>query len=309
MDIRQLNYFVQVADCGSYSIASQKLFVSQPALSKAIKSMEDELGITFFYTHNRRQHLTYEGQAFYEKASRLVRDYNSLLDTSYKDADILAGHLSIGLSAAAGTALFGYISPKFSQKYPLVEFSLSEKSPLLLKEDVFKRDIDAAYLDATYISKEETELFDIIKIGTSDLVAVVHSSDPLSSADMVSLSDLDGKDMVFYKSDDTSMALRSYDSESTLFRPNIKMGSSQWYLLLSIVESGRAMTIVPYCIYDWMKRPDLVALPIDSPRAKRPIAIITKKGESRSRVLNLFLDFASDEKNYEDFSTPLEMEK
>jgi DNA-binding transcriptional LysR family regulator len=73
MDIRQLNYFIQVADCGSYSLASQKLFVSQPALSKTIKNMEEELGITFFYTYQRRQHLTDAGQAFYDKASHLVK--------------------------------------------------------------------------------------------------------------------------------------------------------------------------------------------------------------------------------------------
>ena len=50
MDVKQLNYFVQIAKYGSYSLASQKLYISQPALSKVIKNMEEEMGFTFFYT-------------------------------------------------------------------------------------------------------------------------------------------------------------------------------------------------------------------------------------------------------------------
>lgn len=51
MDIRQLAYFVQIAECGSYSLASQKLYITQPALSKVIKNMEEEMGFPFFYTY------------------------------------------------------------------------------------------------------------------------------------------------------------------------------------------------------------------------------------------------------------------
>ena len=51
MDVKQLNYFVQIAKYGSYSLASQKLYISQPALSKVIKNMEEEMGFTFFYTY------------------------------------------------------------------------------------------------------------------------------------------------------------------------------------------------------------------------------------------------------------------
>ena len=78
MDIRQLHYFIQVADCGNYSKASQKLFISQPALSKTIKNMEEEMGFTFFYTHQRKQHLTDAGQAFYDKKGlNMIRRFSA----------------------------------------------------------------------------------------------------------------------------------------------------------------------------------------------------------------------------------------
>lgn len=77
MDIRQLNYFVQVADCGSYSKAAQKLFISQAALSKTIKNMEEEMGFAFFYTHQRKQLLTEAGQAFYDKTVHFLGENRS----------------------------------------------------------------------------------------------------------------------------------------------------------------------------------------------------------------------------------------
>ena len=137
MDIRQLHYFIQVADCGNYSKASQKLFISQPALSKTIKNMEEEMGFTFFYTHQRKQHLTDAGQAFYDKAVHILKEYEALMNTEYEDTGVVSGHLTIGLSAAAGPALFAHVSPKFTSIYPLIDISLIEKDSSIIQEEVF----------------------------------------------------------------------------------------------------------------------------------------------------------------------------
>ena len=58
MDIRQLRYFMAVAKAGSYSAAAAELNVAQPTLSISVRNLEQELGVTLFYTFDRRQHLT-----------------------------------------------------------------------------------------------------------------------------------------------------------------------------------------------------------------------------------------------------------
>ena len=58
MDIRELKYFAQIAKDGNFSTAAAKLSISQPALSKVIQKMEDQLGVSLFYTFQRRQKLT-----------------------------------------------------------------------------------------------------------------------------------------------------------------------------------------------------------------------------------------------------------
>ena len=198
MDIRQLNYFVQVADCGNYSLASQKLFVSQPALSKTIKNMEDELGFTFFYTYQRKQKLTDAGQAFYEKAVKLLKEYDELMQMTYDEAGIDKGHVNIGLSTAAGPALFGHIFPDFREKYPLIEFSLIEKDTNILKDEILRKDIDVAIIDLRHISPDERDLYDIVELVTSDIVIAACVDNPLAKYEAISYSDLDGKNFILY---------------------------------------------------------------------------------------------------------------
>ena len=72
MDIKQLNYFMAVAQAGSFSKAAENLTVSQPTLSVAVKKLEEELGVRLFYSFNREQRLTDEGLRLMNGARRLM---------------------------------------------------------------------------------------------------------------------------------------------------------------------------------------------------------------------------------------------
>ena len=307
MDIRQLHYFIQVADCGNYSKASQKLFISQPALSKTIKNMEEEMGFTFFYTHQRKQHLTDAGQAFYDKAVHILKEYEALMNTEYEDTGVVSGHLTIGLSAAAGPALFAHVSPKFTSIYPLIDISLIEKDSSIIQEEVFKRNIDAAFVDLYYLNSEDSSLFDIFEVAKSELVAVVSTDNPLSEKKRIYFDDLDGKDIIFFQSDESSFGLLSIDLRSSKARPKMVMSSSQWHLIFDLVEADYGITIAPYYIYSKLSNPKLKAIPFDEPSSKRSIALITKKDENRSRALKAFIEFTSNKELYADLADKLKL--
>ena len=305
MDIRQLNYFIQVADCGSYSKAAQKLFISQPALSKTIKNMEEEMGFTFFYTHQRRQHLTDAGQAFYDKAVHFLKEYEALMSAEYEDTGIISGHLTIGISAAAGPALFAHISPKFTSIFPLIDISLIEKDSSIIKEEVFKRNIDAAIIDLYYLNNEELSLFDIFEVAESELVAVVSKDNPLAGETSITYDDLDSKDIIFFQSDESSFGLFSVDLRASKARPKIVLSSSQWHLIFDLVEADYGITIAPYYIYSKLRNSRLKAIPFNETSSKRSIALITKKDANRSKALKAFIEFTSDKDLYSDLTPKL----
>ena len=82
MDIKQLNYFMAVAQAGSFSKAAENLTVSQPTLSVAVKKLEEELGVRLFYSFNREQRLTDEGLRLMNGARRLMDVYQQTVASS-----------------------------------------------------------------------------------------------------------------------------------------------------------------------------------------------------------------------------------
>ena len=308
MDIRQLNYFVQVADCGNFSLASQKLFVSQPALSKTIKNMEDELGFVFFYTYQRKQRLTDAGQAFYDKAVKLLKEYDELMEMTYDEAGIDKGHINIGLSTAAGPALFSQIYPKFREKYPMIDFTLVEKDTNLLKEEILRKDPEVAIIDTKHIHPDEEDLFDIYNLVRSDIVLVTSVDNPLAKYESIKYSDLNGKDLILYNKNPSMSDQLSSDIKRANSKPNVVFSSSQWYLIFELVAANIGVVTPPYYIYDKLKNDKITAIPLEESEGRRSIGLIAKKDDNRSRACRTFIEFASDKSLYEDMADRLYMD-
>lgn len=304
MDIRQLNYFIQVADCGSYSLASQKLFVSQPALSKTIKNMEEELGITFFYTYQRRQHLTDAGQAFYDKASHLVKEYNALMETSYDGATINKGNITLGFTMASSTVILNSILTGFKSIFPMIDISIMDGDSSSLKENLMKNTIDAAFADTHYLKSDDKKHLDIYPLAECDLVVVASVNNPLSSRESLSYADLDGVDVVLYQREGSSNNELSYDLRATTAKPKIVFTSSQLLTIFDMVNINYGVTIVPYYVYERLQNPNIKAIPINDLSSKRTLSLIVKKSENRSRALNALIEYVIKQKQNNDLDDP-----
>ncbi|GJM70046.1 hypothetical protein HMSSN036_22620 [Paenibacillus macerans] len=79
MDIRQLKYFVAIAEEGKITAAARRLHMAQPPLSKQLKGMEDELGVLLVERHKRKVSLTPEGEVFYKNAKQLLASFSELV--------------------------------------------------------------------------------------------------------------------------------------------------------------------------------------------------------------------------------------
>lgn len=97
MNIQQLTYIVEIANCKSISRAAEYLFVSQPALSQQIRNLEKELGYRVFHRTSKGLELTEKGNVFYQKAQEMLKDWNCFKE------EVISGtehkKLKIGLGA------------------------------------------------------------------------------------------------------------------------------------------------------------------------------------------------------------------
>lgn len=117
MDIKQISYFMAVAQEGSFSRAAEKLEVSQPTLSMAVKKLEEELGAELFYSFNRRQNLTDEGLRLKEGAAKLLEVYQETIENVKLSDYVGSGAVTLGLSPLFGACFFGDLIPSFSAAY------------------------------------------------------------------------------------------------------------------------------------------------------------------------------------------------
>lgn len=111
MDIRQITYFTAIVREGSYSRAAEKLNITQPALSAAMKKLEEELGVRLLYSFGRRQRPTDEGLRLLERSNELLEAYRKTVE-SVAGADG-AGAFNFGLSPLFGACFFGDLIPSF----------------------------------------------------------------------------------------------------------------------------------------------------------------------------------------------------
>src|SRR3546814_8728473 len=101
VDVRQLRYFLAVAETRSYRRAAETLAVSQPALSQRIKSLEEDLGVLLFARSSKGVALTPAGEAFWRGARQILRDLDLAISSARLTDEGGSGKLSIAFNALA----------------------------------------------------------------------------------------------------------------------------------------------------------------------------------------------------------------
>lgn len=187
MDIRVLKYFLAVAREQSYSVAAERLFLSQPTLSRQIKDLEEELGKTLFIRSNKGVALTEEGMILRKRAEEIVE----LLDKTEQEVrhsnDVVSGKVYIGAGETYAIKLIADTAQKLQESYPDISYSLYSGDGT----DVLER-LDKGLIDFGIVFQEvDTSRYEHIDIPLKDRFGVLMRRDsPLADREKISLSDL-----------------------------------------------------------------------------------------------------------------------
>ncbi len=185
LDFR-LKVFCNVAKNLSFTKAAEALHISQPAVSKHIKELEAHFSVRLFEREGNKIFLTAEGEILYESSLKIFDIYNQ---TEYK-LNALKNNLGGALRVGASTTMTMYIIPpvlsKFKQQFPQVSLSWINGNSEKIESALQKKEIDLGIIEGRRHSKD-LKYVDMLK---DELVAVAHSSRPVSSKDSVRLSEL-----------------------------------------------------------------------------------------------------------------------
>ncbi len=291
MNLRDLRYFIAVADTEHFGKAAARCFVSQPTLSGQIKKLESELGIALFERTNKSVALTPIGQELLGHARRAIEEADAMGDIAKLYTDPLAGPLRLGAIPTISPYLMPLILAPLRSQHPKLRLVLSEEITEMLLKRLHDHEIDAALI-ATPVDNtalEERPLFD-------EPFWLAHPvGHELYDKDEISREDLDNTELLLL-SDGHCLAQQVMEvchiAERRQAGEMADLRASSLETLLHLVGAGFGCTLVPALAVRgaWMTDTGVVARRLTLPDAFRKVRIVWRRSYPRRAAVNAIVD-------------------
>ena len=242
MTIIQLEYLLAVANCGSFSLAAEHCFVTQPSLSMQVKSLEEELGVVLLDRSKKPVIPTEAGEVVLERARETLRAYNNIKESVAELKGETAGRLRLGVIPTIAPYLLHKFIPSFVHDYPKVELEISEMITADIVEALRRDRIDAALVASGTCGEGilEQELFN------DRFFAYVSPENPLYERSNIRIEDIDLRDLVILSAGN---CMRDQIIELCQAKRNMPshftFESGSLDTLMRIVDCTSCLTIIP----------------------------------------------------------------
>jgi DNA-binding transcriptional LysR family regulator len=152
MTLVQLRHLIALAESGSFSRAAEALFLTQPALSRSIGALEEEMGQALFDRIGRRNELTPFGREVLARARQIVFEMDELAASGRRMQEGSAGRLRVGLGSGPGAMLMTPLLLEVAQHHPGLHLAISRGATERLVQALRERELDALVIDARSLS-------------------------------------------------------------------------------------------------------------------------------------------------------------
>jgi DNA-binding transcriptional LysR family regulator len=283
--LQDLTTFLTVANERSFSVAASKLHRTQPAVSQAVRRIEDRLGDRLFDRSSRNGALTEAGVLLKDYATRLLRLADDAEQAVRELQQVRRGRVVIGANEAAVHALLPSLQ-KFGTAHPQVLVEVRRVASRQVAADVLNRSLDCGVL--TFLPSEKG--LQSILLGNDELVLLTHPTHPLASRRRVSLEEV-GRQVVIAHNDPSparERVLRVYERRHAPINIQIALPSLDG--IKRAVQMGIGVAVLPRrCALAEIALRQLVAIRIPGLSSRRQVRLIFRRGE-QSHAVDAFLE-------------------
>ena len=192
MEIRQLKYFLKVAETLNFSEASRKLYITQSTLSQQISHLEQEIGLPLFERNSHEVYLTEAGKELLPYAQNAVNCTMACVDHMNDLKEMLTGELNIGVTYSFSNIMAETLIA-FLHAYPHVKLNIQCRSMQELMDGLKKRELD---LVLAFKPIKTDKAIDSRAIFSNRLAAIVNENHPLARLSSIRLSELERYDLI-----------------------------------------------------------------------------------------------------------------
>ncbi|PBB78403.1 LysR family transcriptional regulator [Mesorhizobium sp. WSM3879] len=245
LDLRQIRYFVAVAEAGNVGRAAEQLHISQSPLSRQIMHLEEQLGVTLFERSKQRVHLNAEGRAFLAEARALLVNAARLEELGRKLASGATGSLAIGyVEGAVHAGLIAAMLREFRRERPDFHLQLRSRRTAAQFEDLRQRVLDLGFIYAP--APQGDPDIESMLVRREPLVLAIPEGDPLVDASDIRPRHLDARVWitVVRQPDDTNRAQFLAACVEAGFVPDIAYETADPLTSLGLVSAGLGLATV-----------------------------------------------------------------
>ncbi len=280
MTIKQLRAFLAVAHTLNFAAASERLSLSQPALSLAIRGLEEALGGPLLMRTTRHVSLTPEGEAFFPMARRLVTDWDNAEDAMHSRFTLQLGKVAIAAMPSFAGNLLPEVLKAFRQRYPGVNVAVHD----VINERVLEMVQEGRVEMGVAFEPELTESLDFTPLGCDRFVAVVPADSPLTQNVQVSWRELLQFDFIALQRPSAVRRLLEQSLAQAGRQLDVAFESHQLITVGKMVASGLGVSAVPALCIQQMREVGAVCLPLVAPTLERNVGILRLKQHQLSHA-------------------------
>ncbi|MDO4178018.1 MAG: LysR family transcriptional regulator [Phascolarctobacterium sp.] len=242
MQIQQIKYFLAIVKYGSMNKATKQLFVSQPALSKQIHLLEEEIGMPLFIRDGKRLILTEAGNTLLEYSNQIDSIINS---ASSRLTDLRHGYrhtLSIGICKRSSIEFLPFWIREFIEQEPNIRFKIYNEDIDTLIHMLNNRDIDLIFTRNLPRSNNNMDQNNIMEMRKDQILALIPECDPLANKTVISLKDFNTKDLILRINLEKNIMERCHKIESY---PRIRCLCNDVMTTLLLVSQNVGIGLIP----------------------------------------------------------------
>ncbi|MEC1716502.1 LysR family transcriptional regulator [Schinkia azotoformans] len=288
MELRQIKYFIVVAEELHFGRAATRLQITQPPLSQQILQLERELGVKLFERTKRHVELTNAGKAFLQEVRHVLPRLEHAKAAALKAQMGILGRLVLGFVGSATFDILPIIVRAFNEQFPYVDLVLREIPTPMQIEAFYSKDIDIGFVRTPMVDP----LISLLPVHQETCIAVVPRSHPLAQRASILLSDLSIQRFILVEREvwpswyDDILA-KCHDAG---FSPIIHQEVKEIQTIVGLVAAGLGISIVPRSTGNLHAR-DVAYVNIEGevPHVEMSIAW---RSDDNSNIVKQFLDTA-----------------
>ena len=287
MDLAQLEIFLSIAEEKSFSRAADKMLRTQPALSIAIKRLEEELGETLFDRSSKSGTLTEAGKILHSYAQQMINLRDEAKDSIGELRGMYRGRLTIGANESTSLYVLPGLLLEYRKKYPRIKIEVFRNVSEKIPSEVLDRSLDFGFLSYDPMHPQ----LQSIEVHRDELTLVVPPKHPLSQRKQVTVKDLGGEQFVAHnvKTPSRTRIFELFARHQTPLNICIELATLETIKEFVCLNAGIA--ILPrLAVQEEIKAGKLVEMTVKGMKIEKTLRLVYRRELSLSHAAKSFLE-------------------